>query len=72
VTQGENQRAAELLGAEAQLREYRGIEIDALEQQVLERAVAHARTELGDERFAAASRRGGALKLDEIVELCVS
>ena len=71
VAQGEADRAARLLGAAASLRE--NVEIglaDDLEERTHNRAVADAKTALGDEAFASAWARGYGMTPDEIVQLC--
>jgi predicted ATPase/class 3 adenylate cyclase len=68
--QGDEERASELLGAEARMREEIGWELTPLETRVLERTVAAARAALGDDAFDAAYARGEALTTDEVVALC--
>jgi len=72
VADGENERAAKLLGAEARMRDEIGLELDAFEEQVRERTVAEARTALGGDAFAAAFARGDAMTQDEILELAAT
>jgi predicted ATPase len=71
VTEHEEERGAQLLGAVSSLREELGIGFpDALEERVQEQAVADAKAALGEETFAAAWARGQAMQPDEIVKLC--
>jgi hypothetical protein len=70
VSQGAHERAARLLGAEHQMRDEMGIQLDEHEEQVRGRAADAARAALGDNAFAAASARGAALTDDEVVARC--
>jgi hypothetical protein len=66
----EPERAAQLLGAAAALRDELEIGLsDAFEEQIHERAVADAQAALGEEAFAAAWARGHAMRAEEIVAL---
>jgi predicted ATPase/class 3 adenylate cyclase len=69
AARGDAERASELLGGEARMREEIGMELDSLETQVLERTVVAARAALGDDAFDAAYARGEALTTDEVVAL---
>ena len=71
VSEHEEERGAQLLGAASSLREElgRGFE-DALEERIHEQAVADAKAALGEEAFAAAWARGQAMQPDEIALLC--
>lgn len=70
AAEGEHERAAQLLGAEARMREQVGWELDPIETKVLDRTVAGAHAALGDDAYAAAFARGQAITVDEVVELC--
>ena len=71
VSEHEEERGAQLLGAASSLREElgRGFD-DALEERIHEQAVADAKAALGEEAFAAAWARGQAMQPDEIALLC--
>jgi tetratricopeptide (TPR) repeat protein len=73
VARHEYERAAELLGAAASLREEleRGFD-DEEHEELHERVVADAKAALGDEAFAAAWARGETTTPEEIVEFCAS
>jgi non-specific serine/threonine protein kinase len=68
---GQGDRTARLLGAADALCEELGVELDSFETEVLKRAVAVARAELGQEAFARAWEEGRALKSEEIVQYAV-
>jgi hypothetical protein len=73
VAKREDERAAQLFGAVAALRDELRLGFnDAFEEQVHERAVADARAALGEEAFAAAWARGEAAPLEEIVALVLA
>jgi hypothetical protein len=68
VAKREEERAAQLLGAAAALRDELEIGMnDAIEERIHERAVADAQAALGEEAFAAAWARGHAMRAEEIV-----
>jgi predicted ATPase len=68
VAKREQERAAQLLGAAAALRDELEIGLsDAFEEQIHERAVADAQAALGEEAFAAAWARGHAMRAEDIV-----
>ena len=68
VAKRDEERAAQLLGAAAALRDELETEMnDAFEEQVHERAVADARTALGEATFAAAWARGERMTPEEMV-----
>ena len=71
VSEHDEERGAQLLGAASSLREElgRGFE-DALEERIHEQAVADAKAALGEEAFAAAWARGQAMQPEEIMKLC--
>jgi non-specific serine/threonine protein kinase len=65
VLQHQEERAAQLLGAAASLREDLGISVDY--EEMHDRAHAEAKAALGDEAFAAAWARGEGMTTEEIV-----
>jgi hypothetical protein len=70
VAKREEERAAQLLGAAAALRDELELGLtDAFEEQIHERAVADAQAALGEEAFAAAWARGQTMTPEEIVQL---
>jgi hypothetical protein len=71
VADGDEERAAQLLGAAASLREEFELGLDAdYEKQIHERAVADAKAALGEEAFSSAWARGDGMTPDEIVQFC--
>ena len=69
VAEGQPVRAARLFGAAHWLRETIGTHLDALERPARERAVANARTALGEDAFAAAWAAGRTMTLEEAIVL---
>jgi hypothetical protein len=70
VAKREEERAAQLLGAVAALRDELELGLhDAFEEQIHERAVADAQASLGEEAFSAAWARGQTMTPEEIVQL---
>jgi tetratricopeptide (TPR) repeat protein len=67
VAQGKMERAAQLCGTAAALREDRGWPLPPAKRAEHDRTVAAAREALGEEAFAAAWARGHALPLEEAV-----
>jgi tetratricopeptide (TPR) repeat protein len=72
VAEGRPVRAARLFGAAHWLRETIGTPLDALGRTAQERAVANARTALGEDAFAAAWAAGQAMELEEAVLLALA
>jgi len=69
IAQGDFELGTELLGAAAALREEVGGELfDSFEEEHHERAVASARSALGDQMFRAVWTRGEALGVDAAVD----
>ena len=64
---GQGERAAQLLGAAAALRETIGAPQPPLEQAEVEQAVAEARAALGEAVWAAAFAAGRALSLEQAI-----
>jgi non-specific serine/threonine protein kinase len=71
VAEGQPVRAARLFGAAHWLRETMGTPLEALGRPAQERAVANARTALGEDAFAAAWAAGQAMELDDAVALAL-
>jgi non-specific serine/threonine protein kinase len=64
---GEAQRAAQLLGAAAALHESVGFVLEPDQALVVDPAVDRARTQLGEEAFAATWEAGRALTLEQAI-----
>jgi predicted ATPase/class 3 adenylate cyclase/Tfp pilus assembly protein PilF len=73
AAEGQSERAARLLGAAQALQEQMGIRAVFQEKAESPRnfAVARARADLGEDRFAEAFMRGRALDVDQAVELAL-
>jgi predicted ATPase len=71
VAEGQPVRAARLFAAAHWLRETSSTPLDAHGRPAQERAVANARTALGEDAFAAAWAEGRALSLEEAVALAL-
>jgi tetratricopeptide (TPR) repeat protein len=67
VRQGQAARAAQLLGAVATFQDITSIAFDALERAEYERAVAAARTQLGEAAFTSAWSTGRAMTLEQAI-----
>ncbi|HEY6711236.1 MAG TPA: tetratricopeptide repeat protein [Rubrobacter sp.] len=68
VAQGRMERAAQLCGAAAALREDKGWPLPPAKRAENDRTVTAARAVLGEETFAAAWARGNALPLEEAIK----
>jgi len=69
--QGEPERAARLFGAAEALRKATNLPIQTSDRADYERFVAGARAALDEEAFAAAWKEGGALTLEQAIELAL-
>lgn len=65
---GESERAARFLGAAAALRETIGVPLPSADVGDRDRVLSATQAALGDERFAAATTRGRAMMLDQVLE----